>query len=128
MKACHEEEIVCLICQQWEVKELLSNASLSKSERQKLQQQLAKNIYQIAHLVDLYQNRFLIFHFRGKYYDLYSEVIKDAHFDLMLAEALLKQVFAQHKAIDVHVITIEKLGKQMPDHYQAFFAYLPQEV
>ncbi|MDB5272557.1 MAG: hypothetical protein JWO58_924 [Chitinophagaceae bacterium] len=128
MKAYDEEEIVCLICQQWELKEVLSDASLPKSERQKLQQQLAKNIYQMAHLIDLYQNRFVIFHFRGKYYDLYSEVIKDAHFDLMQAEALLRQVFAKQKAIDVQVITVEELGKQMPDTFQAFVAYLPQEV
>lgn len=112
-----------LICQQWELVACLEDSSLPIRKRQKLHLQLAKNVYQIAYIVDLYQNPLVSFSYRNKNYKLYSDVIKDSNFQLIQAEALLKQVFALHHATDPHVIEVGKLSKSVVDFIHARLKY-----
>ncbi len=115
MEIHHEEEMTFLICQQWDLVACLEDSSLSVKERQKLHLQLAKNVYQIAYIVDLYQNPLISFNYRNKRYKLYSDVIKDSHFELFQAEALVKQVFALRYCSSFIVIEVGELSKPVGD-------------
>ena len=115
MKIHDKEEMALLICQQWELLACLEQQTLTTKQRQSLHLQLAKNIYQIAYLVDIYQNPLILFHYRGKKYELYSEVIKDSHFELLQAETLLKKVFALRHAASVQIIEVEELSGPVSD-------------
>ncbi|MBC7488315.1 MAG: hypothetical protein H7282_16365 [Cytophagaceae bacterium] len=119
METHHKEELTFLICQQWELVACLEDEALTTKQRQAMHLQLAKNVYQMAYLVDVYQNPFILFHYRGKSYELYSEVIKDSHFELLQAEALLKKVFALHHASSVQVIEVGELCKPVSDFIHA---------
>ena len=119
METHHKEEFTVLICQQWELVACLEDEALTTKQRQALHLQLAKNAYQIAYLVDVYQNPFILFHYRGKSYEIYSDVIKDSHFDLLQAETLLRKVFALHHATSVQVIEVGELDKPVNDFIHA---------
>lgn len=121
METHHKEELTFLICHQWELVACLEDEALTTKQRQSLHLQLAKNVYQIAYLVDVYQNPLILFHYRGKSYEWYSDVIKDTHFELLHAEALLKKVFALHHATSVQVIEVGELYKPVIDFIHAGF-------
>lgn len=118
MKTRHKEELALLICQQWELIACLED-QVSTKHRQYLHLQLAKNVYQMAYIVDVYQNPFIVFHYRGKEYNLYSDVIKDSHFELLQAEILLKKVFELHHAASTQVIEVEELARPVNDFIHA---------
>ncbi|MDF2454337.1 MAG: hypothetical protein K0R51_330 [Cytophagaceae bacterium] len=111
MKTHHKEELSLLICQQWELVACLEDPNLATKHRQNLHLKLAKNVYQIAHIVDVYQNPLLSFSYRGKIYQRYSDVIKDPHFELLQSELLLKEVFALLHTTTAHVIEVGELNK-----------------
>ena len=119
MRTHHKEEMAFLICHQWELIACLEAPALSTKQRQALHLQLAKNVYQMAYIVDVYQNPLVIFHYRGKSYELYSDVIKDPHFELLQAEVLLKKVFALHNTTTVQVIEVGELSKPVSDFIHA---------
>ena len=128
MEIHHEEEMALLICQQWDLVACLEEHSLPAKKRQKLHLQLAKNVYQIAYIVDLYQNPLISFSYRNKKYKLYSDVIKDSHFELIQAEALLKQVFALSHATDIHVIEVGELSKPVGDFIHTGLEYFRRKA
>jgi len=109
MNAQHRDELTLLICQQWDLVACLEDFSLPVKKRQKLHLQLAKNVYQIAYIVDVYQNPWISFSYRGRKFRLFSDVIKNSHFELLQAEVLLKKVFSLHSTTSVHVIEVEEL-------------------
>jgi len=121
METHHKEELTFLICHQWELVACLEDEALTTKQRQTLHLQLAKNVYQIAYIVDVYQNPYIIFHFRGKSYELYSDVIKDSHFELLQAEALFRKIFALHHATSVQVIEVGELPKSVSDFIHTGF-------
>jgi len=127
METHHTEELTFLICHQWELIACLEDEALTTKQRQTLHLQLAKNVYQIAYIVDVYQNPFIIFHYRGKSYEFYSEVIRDSHFELLQAEALLKKVFAFHHATTVQVIVVGELFKPLSDLIHTGFNFFAKE-
>jgi hypothetical protein len=128
MRTHHREEMALLICQQWELVACLEDESLTTKQRQCLHLQLAKNVYQMAYIVDVYQNPLIVFHYRGKSYELYSDVIKDSHFELLQAEVLLKKVFALSDATSVQVIEVGELSKPVNDFIHAGLEFLRKKV
>jgi hypothetical protein len=123
MEIHHEEEMAFLICHQWDLVACLEDSSLPLEKRQKLHLQLAKNVYQIAYIVDLYQNPLISFSYRNKNYKLYSDVIKDLHFELVQTETLLKHVFALHHTTDICVIEVGELSKPVGEFIHAGLEY-----
>jgi len=119
MKTHHKEELSFLICQQWDLLACLEDQNLSTKHRQTLHLQLAKTVYQIAYIVDVYQNPLLSFLYRGKKFERYSDVIKDPHFELMKAELLLREVFTLYGITTVHVIEVGELFKPVSEWIHA---------
>ncbi|MDB5255443.1 MAG: hypothetical protein JWM14_138 [Chitinophagaceae bacterium] len=128
MKTHHKEEMALLICQQWDLVACLEDEMLTTKQRQSLHLQLAKNVYHMAYIVDVYQNPFIVFHYRGKSYELYSDVIKDSHFELPQAESLLRKVFALHRATSVQVIEVGELYRPVNDFIHAGLEFLRKKV
>lgn len=108
MEIYHKEEMTLLICEQWELIACLEETALSNRERQSLRQQLAKNVHQMARLVDRYQNPFIIFQYRGENYERYSDVIKANHFEWPQADELIRKVFALRYTNTLQVIEVQK--------------------
>lgn len=119
METHHKEELSLLICQQWDLVACLEDSSLSNKHRQNLHLKLAKNVYQIAYIVDIYQNPLISFNYRGKIYNRYSDVIKNPHFELLQSEVLLQEVFALFHVTTAHVIKVGEFNKPDSDLVQA---------
>jgi hypothetical protein len=113
MNIYHEQELVHLICQEWDARELLNDHKLSDIDKESIQEKIEKYVYQIAELTDLYQNRFIKFDYMGKLYNRYSDVLKDCRFDLNDKDTLLKQIFELKDVKQEQIIKIKLQDKQM---------------
>jgi hypothetical protein len=107
MNDYHAQELAQLICQKWDLQETLSHCDLSLLDRLNISNSLVAHAYHIARIMDLYQNPLIKFGCKGKIYDRYSDVIKDAQFDHFNHEVLVGRMFELAHTNIEHIIDVE---------------------